>query len=474
MGVVQRGVKNAFRNGVRSLSVIFILAISVSMALVMLTALKAVSEKINNIKSSVGNIITVTLAGMRGFEGGGTLLNNEDADAIKSMDHVRNVLAILNARLTTIGTESPGFGRNENSNLNAQTSLSAPPIQQKSETSGSTSNRHFVINGQEVTGRNFSMPITVVGLNNLSNLSALNASSYSVSSGVEFDPATNENIAMLGKDLASQNNIFADGTFTAYGQTITVSGIFDAGNVFANASIVMPIKTLQNLSGEAEQINSLIVTADSIDSLPAVQNAIKDKLGENVDVTNSEQSSQNAISPLENIKTISFYSLIGSLVAGAIIIFLTMVMIVRERRREIGVLKAIGSSNIGIMTMFTVESLVLTITSSILGIVAGVLFSNPVLKILISSSESAPTNNFSAEKLGQGMGRFGQGAGQMMARFGGGIENARNSLQNLHAIIGWDIILYGLGAAVIIAIAGSAVSSFVIVKIRPAEVMRQE
>ncbi len=43
----------------------------------------------------------------------------------------------------------------------------------------------------------------------------------------------------------------------------------------------------------------------------------------------------DTVSSLDNIRTIALYSLIGALVAGAAIILLSMVMIVRERRREI-------------------------------------------------------------------------------------------------------------------------------------------
>ena len=160
------------------------------------------------------------------------------------------------------------------------------------------------------------------------------------------------------------------------------------------------------------------------------------------------------------------YSLIGALVAGAIIIFLTMLMIVRERRREIGVLKAIGSSNVGIMAMFTVESLVLTLISSVIGVIAGLFFSNPILNVLVNNSVTS--NNTSMAN------NPNHDHGAMMARFAQAGTGVQNAVRNLHAVVGWDILLYGLGAAVIIAIIGSAIPSFFIAKIRPAEVMRAD
>jgi putative ABC transport system permease protein len=472
MGVISRGIKDAFRNTIRTVSITFILALSIAMSLIMLLALKTVQAKITNVKSSIGNTISISPAGVRGFEGGGTLLTNQNATDVKSLAHVSTVVETLSGRLTTIGAaanSNPFGGGNDTSNSNAQTSLTAPPIQAPSG-SGS-SGRTFRVNGQDASGGTFSMPITVTGLNDLSNLSVLNASSFSLSSGSKIDPTSSDNVAMLGKELASQNNISVGQTFTAYGQTITVKGIFDAGNTFANAGIVMPIATVQTLSAQAGSIDSMVVTTDSIDSLSSVQTAIKNKLGSTVDVTTSEQSAESAVTPLENIKTISLYSLIGSLVAGSIIIFLTMIMIVRERRREIGVLKAIGSSNMKVMSQFTVEALVLTLLSSVIGMILGFIFSNPVLNVLVTNSESSSTTGGGgAVSRGGGFG----GGGGFAGRIAGGFGNAGSALRNIHAVVGYDLILYGLLAAVVIAVIGSAIPSFFIAKIRPAEVMRAE
>ena len=103
----------------------------------------------------------------------------------------------------------------------------------------------------------------------------------------------------------------------------------------------------------------------------------------------SDQSAAaDTLSSLDNVKTIATYSLVGALVAGSVIIFLSMLMIVRERRREIGVLKAIGSSNAKISWQFVTEALTLTGMAAVVGVVAGVILSNPVLDALVSSSSN--------------------------------------------------------------------------------------
>ena len=460
MGVISRGLKNAFRNSIRTISIAVILAVSIGMTLVMLVAYKTVQGKITSVKSSIGNYITISPAGIRGFEGGGTLLTQDSANSIANLPHVSAITLTLSDRLTN--SESTNNFPGESSSTNNKTNLTSPI------NPGSFGNRARQTQGDtsENQSGTFTMPINVTGTNDLSN-AALNVSQFDLTSGDKIDPASSDNVAMIGKDLADKNSLLIGSTFQAYSQDIKVVGIYDSGNSFTNGSIVMPIKTLQNLSGQTDKINSIIVQTDSIDTVSSVQAAIKDKLGSSVDVVSGQDRSSQAISPLENIKTISLYSLIGSLVAGAVIIFLIMVMIVRERRREIGVLKAIGASNIVVVSQFVVESLTLTFLSSVLGIILGLVLSNPVLNVLINNSSSSSSQGENLQR--------GPGFGPAAVRIGAGITGgAQNAWRDLHAAVGTEIILYGIAAAVIIAIVGSAIPAYLIAKVRPAEVLRSE
>jgi ABC-type antimicrobial peptide transport system permease subunit len=99
---------------------------------------------------------------------------------------------------------------------------------------------------------------------------------------------------------------------------------------------------------------------------------------------------------------------------------------------------------------------------SILGILLGSLLSNPVLKLLVTSTETSAS------------GRVGFAGGGMMRGIGAGIATAASTVRNIQAVVGWNIILYGFLAAIFIAVVGSAIPSFAIARIRPAEVMRTE
>jgi putative ABC transport system permease protein len=458
MNVITRGIRNAFRNQVRTFSIVAIVGLSIGLSLAMLVARQAVSDKIASVKSSVGNTVSVSPAGVRGFEGGGTALKTVDLAKLASISHVTSVSQTLNDRLTSESTtlqsaiEAGNLGKRFSSNNGTGFSQDngAPQFEMRSEdASGNVS-------------RTFTPPVTVIGTTTPTSLSSTaGGGTFSLTSGAAFKGDSTENVALVGKTLATKNNLTVGSTFTAYNATIKVVGIFDSGNDFSNNQVIMPLATLQKLSSQDGAVTAATVTVDSIDNVEAVATAVGKALGDTADVTNSSEQAESSIKPLENIQSITLYSLIGAVVAGAVIILLTMIMIVRERRREIGVIKAIGASNINVMTQFASEAVTFTILGSIFGIILGVLAANPITKMLVNNS----TSTASGPSVMSGPG--GGGGPRFAGRIG---EN----ITNVTASVGWDIILYGLGVAILIAIIGSALASFFIAKVRPAEVMRAE
>jgi putative ABC transport system permease protein len=326
---------------------------------------------------------------------------------------------------------------------------------------------------------NFSLPITVTGTTDPSDVQVSGVNSIKLVAGTSFDAKSSANVAIVGTDLATKNNLTPGSTFQAYGQTITVVGIYDTGNTFADAGIIMPLATLQTLSGQPGDVTSVFVQVDSVDNLDATVTALQSALGTKADVVSGTTTTADTLSSLNSIKTVATYSLVGALVAGAVIIFLSMLMIVRERRREIGVLKAIGSSNGKISFQFVWEALTLTGMAAVAGVLLGIVLSNPVLDALVSttnSSSSATATGFNRGGFGP-PGGGGGGGGVVRfnpGNFGRGITQFGDTLSNLHTVVGFNVLLYGILAAIGIAIVGTAIPAWLTAKVRPAEVMRTE
>ncbi len=482
MNTVARGVRNAFRNAVRTFSIVAILGLSIGLSLAMLVARQAVTQKIASVKSSVGNTVSVSPAGVRGFEGGGSPLTSAQIDGLKMLAHVTSVDESLSDRLTS-------------GNTSLQSAVDAGALGRRfADNSGQTFTPEggsgfggdmSTMGGADSTGSgdtpsfrtSFTPPVTVIGTTTPTSLSnTTGGGTFKLTSGAVFAGTSTDNVALVGASLASKNNLSVGSTFTAYGTTITVSGIFDAGNTFSNNQLIMPLATVQKLSGQTGDITSATLYVDSVSNVNGVTSAVEKSLGSAADVTNASQEAQTAIAPLQNIQTISLYSLIGAVAAGAAIILLTMIMIVRERRREIGVLKAIGASNTTVMFQFMAEAVTLTLLGAVIGIAFGVVAGNPITKTLVNNSVSSSAATSSGGMVAMGRGAFGGGGlGGAHFRAGRGtFTGLHNSVTNITANIGWSIIVYGLGVAILIAIIGSAIASYFISKVRPAEVMRTE
>ncbi len=435
MSAITRGTRNAFRNPLRTLSVTTILGISLGLVVVMLAARSAVTTRIAEVKSSIGNTITVSPAGARGFLGGGEPLTQAQADGLKSLANVTRVDATIDAQLRP----------------DTDTSL------QSAMEAGTLGNRQFRTFGRMGPG-SMAMPIFAIGTNNNSSAGQLIGSRVTITGGQTLDAASDADVALIGTALAEKNQLAAGSTFTAFGQPVTVTGVFDAGTHFANGAVVFPLKTLQRLSDQPEQITQVVAHVDTVENLATVISAIKAALGDAADVTSSEETVEGAVAPLANIKTIAATSLVGALIAAAVITLLTMVMIVRERRKEIAVLKTLGAGDGSIVAQFMTEAVMLSLLGSAVGIALGIALSNPILKALLTSSRSTP----------------GDGPGSAFRLAAGGFRAVQGAAQNLQAVVDLRLVLYGLLAAVAVAIVGSVLPAWLIGKVRPSEVLRNE
>ncbi len=458
MNVVTRGIRNAFRNIIRTFSIVAILGLSMGLALAMLVARQAVQDKITSVKSSIGNTITVSPAGSQGFQGGGEPLTTDQLSKVATTANVSKVTETLSDRLTPDTTNlvsaiDPGTLGNRRGR-DSGVGFTAQPNDTTRQRAGTS---------QPQVTRTFTPPVVVTGTNDTSDQSVYGGNIVTFTSGQTIDASKDEDKAIIGKALAAKNNLSVGSTFTAYGKPITVMGIYDTGNTFSNAGLIMALPALQRLSAQPGSVTNAIVTVNSIDNMDSAVTAVKAALGDKADVVSNQDTAKQAIAPLENVKTISLYSLIGAVIAGAIIILLTMVMIVRERRREIGVMKAIGASNLTTMFQFVSEAVTLTVLALVVGLVIGVAAANPITKVLVNNSSSSSQATQTPRQAG--------GGGRGLRGFG---NNSLTNVRNIKAKVGLDILGYGIGAALIIAAIGSALPALLISKIRPAEIMRSE
>jgi putative ABC transport system permease protein len=465
MNAVTLGIRNAFRNATRTLSIIVILGLSIGLSMVMLIAHQAVEDKIKSVKTSLGNTVTIEPAGYTGFSSVNNALTTPQLNKVKLLPHVTNLTETLNDHVSTTGSSQPQGLAVQSSGSNATTSIKSA-VKLNSDTNNGMKTESggglFLAGGGQLP-TNFSPPVGVIGSSQPVNVATFNglASSLKIRSGKAINGSKDTNDAMISTSLASTNNLKVGSTFTAYGKTLTIAAIYDSGSDSGNNNIVVSLPTEQRLSGQSSDVTMGIATVDSLDNLSSATSAIKNTLGSSADVTSSIAQANQALQPLNSVKNVSLYSLAGAVIAGGIIILMTMIMIVRERRREIGILKAIGGSNVRIIFQFMSEALTLTVLGAVVGLVIGIVGGNPVTSTLVSNSGNSSNNPL-------------QGGAESIARNFANPTLNTTGIKDVHAQIGWSVLLYGLGAALLIAVIGSSFAGWMIAKVRPSEVMRAE
>ncbi len=452
MNVLTRGVKNTLRSPLRSGAIVLMFAISIALILSMLVARSSVLSKIDEVKATAGTSVTIRPAGVMGNMGGGNPLTAEQLSTIKSTTHISATTMTLSDQLSSDDTdltsslEFGGFGQRQRESSSSSESTGGMTMQ--APTPG----------------------VTVTGTTDVNSVST-DGSDLNITSGSTIDAAGSENVALVGSTLAEKNSLEVGDTFTAYNQTITVKGIYTTDNRFQDSGIIMPLATVQTLTDQANVVSTVVATVDSSDNVAATVESLKSSLGDDADITSEVQRAEESVSSLEGIASLALAGVIAAAIAGAAIVLLAMVMVVRERRREIGVMKAIGGTDGKVVGQFITEGLTLTVFGAVIGMALGILVSGPMTTSLVSSQSSSSSQQT----------RGGATASSSSARpqggpggFEGGFRQLQTNATQVTASLTPDIIALALGVTVFISLIGTAIPAWFTARVRPAEVLRTE
>lgn len=156
---------------------------------------------------------------------------------------------------------------------------------------------------------------------------------------------------------------------------LKIVGKFETGNFLEDFYIFTSKETAREIAGISKgKVSSIIVKVDSIDNVEKVEKEIKTSF-KNADPPIQTLLNKDIFSNLQGtLNTFSQFRLGISVVAGiagGMCILIVMLISVIERKKEFGILKAIGWSNFNIISSIIVESLVLSLIGVSLGLLLG-------------------------------------------------------------------------------------------------------
>lgn len=204
----------------------------------------------------------------------------------------------------------------------------------------------------------------------------------------KFDNKESRKVATIGTRVAEA--FFPAGS-NPVGKHIMISGIpFKVVGLFYDSDrqgrmseyIYIPLHTLQQTFASSQSIDRIIVAPNRAIEIESIEKIIKRLLKARHRVDPDDPRAIWSRSPTKETKKLeALFSAIdaliwfvglGTLVAGVIGVSNIMIIVVKERTREIGVRKALGATPRSIVSLILMESIVVTAVAGNLGLMLGV------------------------------------------------------------------------------------------------------
>lgn len=451
MSVAARGIKNTFRNKVRGSAVVLVLAVVVGLTLSMLVANEAVAARLDSVHEQLDTTITAAPAFDPGAEDVG-LLTADQLTQVKALDHVATAGGTIGGMLEQPKTEEEQEG--------------GPKIALGGAMGGAkgTTDLESAIDGAKMGApEGMKFPVQVNGTDD--NLNG-RGEPLDVTDGRALE-AGDDRGAVVSDKLAEKNGLAVGDTFMAFDETFTVVGIAATTEEFDSVGVAMLASTVMDL-GDVDGYNSIVAEVDDVDNLASVGDAMGALFGGAIEVRTESDSALEATQGLATVERITWMGFLICLLCAAVIVFFTLALTVRERRKEVGVLKAIGGTTRGVIAQFGVEAVTLVFIATVLGLGVTLMTSNLIADVLVTTNTPAAAESGSDAIAG---------GGRVMKTVGPGGEEPKTAsdlIGEVTAGLGGETLGLGVLSALGIALLGSVVPAWLIARVRPAEVLRGE
>jgi len=186
-----------------------------------------------------------------------------------------------------------------------------------------------------------------------------------------------DDCVIVGKELALYLGLEVDTKIKLYTPagkpyTLKVVGIFNSGMYDYDLNLAFTnLKTSQQIFGIKDAVSALSIKLDDAERADSLRDNINTLLGYEYRILTWSQANRNFFAALQLEKLTMFIILSLIVLVAAFNIISTLVVMVVEKTKDIGILKAIGASPKGIRRIFTLEGLIIGFWGILLGVSAG-------------------------------------------------------------------------------------------------------
>ena len=183
---------------------------------------------------------------------------------------------------------------------------------------------------------------------------------------------------IIGKELALYLGLGINSdivTYSPFGKerNLKVVGIFNSGMYDYDLNLIFTdTKTAQDILGLNNKFSAIAIKLDNLNLADKVRDQLSNVLGFDYNLKTWMEANQNFFAALKLEKLTMFIILTLIILVASFNIISTLVVMVVEKTRDIGILKAIGMTSVRIRKIFTYEGLIIGALGTFSGTVGGI------------------------------------------------------------------------------------------------------
>jgi len=183
----------------------------------------------------------------------------------------------------------------------------------------------------------------------------------------------NEKAVIIGSGIAQQFKLNPTDEVKIRGEKFHVKGVLKEIGSKDDIAMFMPLSVVQKLYGVGDMVSFIAVNVDDISKTD--EYILKIQETANVAVLSDKQLLKSVLSIVGTVSLTLQLIAAVAILAAAFGIINTMMTAIYERKREIGILQAIGAKRSTIFKAFLLESGFYGLLGGIIGVAAGLAFS---------------------------------------------------------------------------------------------------
>ncbi len=182
---------------------------------------------------------------------------------------------------------------------------------------------------------------------------------------------------LIGEELARSLGVFVGDDISLIStqlkvKTFKLKGFFNSGMYeYDNSLVFLSLEDARNLLGLASEYDGIQVRIKDVFRAPAVKEKLQDVLGPAAIVRTWQETDRTLFEALKLEKIAMFTILTLIVVVASFNIASTLVVMVMEKKRQIGILKAIGATSNDVRKIFLYQGAIIGFCGAVSGCVIG-------------------------------------------------------------------------------------------------------